>query len=50
MIYRALFDELPPELDIYDMLTQSEINSHLGSYVHTGTFELIDTESVYKFY
>ncbi len=45
MIYRAIFDEIPPQVDFFDV-TQSQIKL-LGDYATTGSISLIDQSSSY---
>lgn len=50
MIYRAVFNEMPPILEDYGSVSHSEVTKKLGNYARTGSIDLIeDGVTVYKF-
>jgi hypothetical protein len=50
MIYRAVFNEMPPILEYYGSVSHSEVTKKLGNYARTGSIDLIeDGVTVYKF-
>lgn len=49
MIYRALYNRIPPAVSGLNMSTASA-RRYLGSYVDTGCFTKIDESEIYRFY
>lgn len=49
MIYRAIFGEMPPVLDVYYNVQHDTVTEKLGTYPTLGYVQIIDPDSIYRF-